>query len=198
MRPLRPALTWLDARSGPIYIGGKTIVRPHSYLRGPLSIGPGCRIGGEVVHSIFYANSNKAHYGFIGHSYIGEWVNLGAGTTNSNLKNTYGTVKIVVGGKEIDSGEQFLGCFIGDHAKLGIGTLIPTGAVIGVFANVFSGGMIPRTVPSFSWGTKDEFKFDKAIETAAHAMRRRGRELTSEDKELLKKVFQATTAERKG
>ncbi|MGB9613468.1 MAG: hypothetical protein ACPL4K_04745, partial [Candidatus Margulisiibacteriota bacterium] len=96
------ALAVLDARSGPIYIGKNSIIRPHSYLRGPLSIGPECRIGGEVIHSIFHGFSNKQHYGFIGHSYIGEWVNLGAGTTNSNLKNNYGGVKVVVDGKEVD------------------------------------------------------------------------------------------------
>jgi UDP-N-acetylglucosamine diphosphorylase/glucosamine-1-phosphate N-acetyltransferase len=187
----------LDARSGPIYIGKNTIVRPHSYLKGPLSIGPECRIGGEVTHSIFHGYSNKAHYGFIGHSYIGEWVNLGAGTTGSNLKNTYGTVKVWVNGKEIDSRERFLGCFIGDHAKLGIGTLIPTGAVIGVAANIFGGGMLPKQVPSFRWGSADEFKLDKAIETVSLVMRRRGHKMRSEEKELLKKVFRATALERK-
>ena len=187
----------LDARSGPIYIGKKSIIRPQSYLKGPLSIGPDCRIGGEVNHSIFYGHSNKAHFGFIGHSYVGEWVNLGAGTTNSNLKNNYGSIKVYINGKEVDSGEQFLGCFIGDHAKLGIGTLIPTGAVIGTCANIFGGGMIPKFVPSFSWGLREELKFEKAIETIAQVMRRRGKELSSEGKELFRQVFLATAGERK-
>jgi len=191
------ALAVLDARGGPIYIGKSTIIRPHACLKGPLSIGPDCRIGGEVSHSIFHANSNKSHYGFIGHSYIGEWVNLGAGTTNSNLKNNYSTVKMRSGEKEIDSGEQFLGCAIGDHAKLGIGTLIPTGAVIGTCANIFGGGMIPKFVPAFSWGITEEFKFDKAIEMIRQVMQRRGKELSGEGKELLRQVFLATAGERK-
>ncbi len=191
------ALAVLDARHGPIYIGKGTIVRPSSYLRGPLSIGPECRIGGEVTHSIFHGYSNKAHYGFIGHSYIGEWVNLGAGTTNSNLKNNYGTVKVVVNGKEVDTGEQFLGCFIGDHAKTGIGTLITTGAVIGVAANVFGEGVTPKFVPSFSWGIDREYKLDKALEMVAAIMERRGKKLTAAGEALLQKIFRQTKAERK-
>mgnify|MGYP001396175263 CR=1 FL=1 len=192
------AFAVLDARSGPIYIGKKTIIRPHAHIRGPVSIGPDCRIGGEVQHSIIHGNSNKGHYGFLGHSYVGEWVNLGAGTTNSNLKNNFGSVKMLADGKEIDTREQFLGCVIADHAKLGIGTLIPTGAIIGVSANLFSGGMIPKLVPSFTWGIKDEYKLDKAIECIAAVMRRRGRELSYEDKSLLQAVFEGTAAERRG
>jgi UDP-N-acetylglucosamine diphosphorylase/glucosamine-1-phosphate N-acetyltransferase len=179
----------LDARSGPIYIGKNTIIRPQSYLRGPLSIGPECRIGGEVIHSIFHGYSNKAHYGFIGHSYIGEWVNLGAGTTNSNLKNNYGTVKVVVNGKEIDTGQQFMGCFIGDYAKTGIGTLIPTGAVIGIGANVFGGGLIPKDIPSFSWGTEGRYDWEKFLGAVAAMMQRRGKTLTKPEIEKLKKVY---------
>ncbi|MDD5593577.1 MAG: hypothetical protein PHG97_02395 [Candidatus Margulisbacteria bacterium] len=179
----------LDARSGPIYIGKNTIIRPQSYLRGPLSIGPECRLGGEITHSIFYGYSNKAHYGFIGHSYIGEWVNLGAGTTNSNLKNTYGTVKMTLGGKEIDTGEQFLGCLIGDHAKLGIGTLIPTGAVIGLGANIFGGGISPKVVPAFGWGGDQKVRFEKFIATERLVMKRRGRELGEAEISLLKEIF---------
>lgn len=191
------ALAVLDARSGPIYIGKNTIVRPQSYLRGPLSIGPECRIGGEVTHSIFHGYSNKAHYGFIGHSYIGEWVNLGAGTTNSNLKNNFGTVRVAINGKEVDSGEQFLGCFIGDHAKTGIGTLITTGAVIGVGANVFGGGVTPKCVPSFSWGADRVYDLKKALGAARTMMERRGRKLSDGEESLLKKVHEMTAPERK-
>jgi UDP-N-acetylglucosamine diphosphorylase/glucosamine-1-phosphate N-acetyltransferase len=187
----------LDARQGPIYIGKGTIVKAGANLRGPLSIGPECRINGEVVASIFHGYSNKGHYGFIGHSYIGEWVNLGAGTTNSNLKNTYGTVKVMVNGKEVDSGQQFLGCFIGDHAKLGIGTLITTGAVIGVCANVFGGGVTPKFVPSFSWGVNKEYKLEKALQAAAQMMARRKKKLSENEINLLKKIFEFTKNERK-
>lgn len=175
----------LDARSGPIYIGKGTIVRPHSYLRGPLSIGPECRIGGEVTHSIIHGYTNKAHYGFLGHSYVGEWVNLGAGTTNSNLKNTYGTVKM----NGVDTGQQFLGCIIGDYAKLGIGTLIPTGAVIGFGANLFGGGMISKNVPDFAWGDKEKYRLADFLKSAELVMKRRGKTLTGESREKIIKLF---------
>ncbi|MFH1387470.1 MAG: hypothetical protein ABIH50_07385 [bacterium] len=177
--------TVLDARSGPIYVGKGTIIRPQSYLRGPLSIGPECRIGGEVTHSIFHGYSNKAHYGFIGHSYIGEWVNLGAGTTNSNLKNTYGTVKM----NGIDTKQQFLGCIIGDFAKLGIGTLIPTGAVVGFGANLFGGGMTSKNVPNFAWGDKEKYRLDDFIKSAELAMKRRGKILANELKKKIEKNY---------
>ena len=175
----------LGARQGPIYIGKNTIVRPQSYLRGPLSIGPECRIGGEVAHSIFHGYANKAHYGFIGHSYIGEWVNLGAGTTNSNLKNNYGPVKM----NNIDTGEQFLGCLIGDFAKLGIGTLIPTGSVIGVGANVFGGGVTPKIIPNFSWGVDQRYDLDKFIAAAEKTMLRRGMRLAEKEEKLLRALY---------
>jgi bifunctional N-acetylglucosamine-1-phosphate-uridyltransferase/glucosamine-1-phosphate-acetyltransferase GlmU-like protein len=186
----------LDARSGPIYIGPGTVIRPLSYLRGPLSIGPECRIGGEVSHSIFHGYSNKAHFGFIGHSFIGEWVNLGAGTTNSNLKNNYGEIKVRLNNQEINTHEKFLGCFIGDYAKLGIGTLITTGAVIGVAANLFGGGVTPKFVPSFSWGMKEVFQLTKAIEVARAMMERRGKESAGIG-EMLTAIFEQTGSERK-
>ncbi|MDD4178474.1 MAG: hypothetical protein PHH14_00270 [Candidatus Margulisbacteria bacterium] len=182
----------LDARQGPIYIGKNTVVKPQTYLKGPVSIGPECRIGGEVTHSIFHGYSNKAHYGFIGHSYIGEWVNLGAGTTNSNLKNNYGPVKVNVNGQEINSGQQFLGCFIGDFAKLGIGTLITTGAVIGVGANVFGGGVTPKIVPSFNWGANGKYKYDEFIRAAAAMMQRRGIKMTKQQAGILAELYKAT------
>ena len=167
----------LDARQGPIYVGRGTIVKAGANLRGPLSIGPECRIGGEVTSSIFHGYSNKAHFGFIGHSYIGEWANLGAGTTNSNLKNNYGTVKVQVNGRAVDSGRQFLGCFIGDHAKLGIGTLITTGAVIGLGANVLGGKVTPKYVPNFQWDEKTRYRLEDFLKAAAAMMARRGQKL---------------------
>jgi len=167
----------LDARQGPIYVGRGTIVKAGANLRGPLSIGPECRIGGEVTSSIFHGYSNKAHFGFIGHSYIGEWANLGAGTTNSNLKNNYGTVKVQVNGRAVDSGRQFLGCFIGDHAKLGIGTLITTGAVIGLGANVLGGKVTPKYVPNFQWDEKTRYRLEDFLKAAGAMMARRGQKL---------------------
>ena len=185
----------IDARQGPVYIGKNTIIKAGANLRGPVSIGPECRIGGEIVASIFHGYSNKGHYGFIGHSYIGEWVNLGAGTTNSNLKNTYGTVKVLgtrdqgLGREEIDTRQQFVGCFIGDFAKTGIGTLITTGAVIGVAANVFGGGVTPKVVPNFSWGIDSKADFAKTIEVINRMMGRRERKLNDSQIVLLKKIF---------
>lgn len=186
----------LDARQGPIFIGAGTIVHPHSLLRGPLSIGRHCKVAGEVLHSVFLDYVNKGHYGFIGHSYVCSWVNLGAGTTNSNLKNNYGGVKVRVEGKDVDSGETFLGCFIGDHAKCAIGTLLYTGCVIGVAANLFGQPYYKKFVPSFSWGSAGEAKIEEVIDTAKAAMKRRGLEISEADIKLLKKVFSLTKAER--
>ena len=179
----------LDARQGPIYIGKGTIVKAGANLRGPLSIGSECRIGGEVTHSIFHGYSNKAHYGFIGHSYIGEWVNLGAGTTNSNLKNNYGTVKVQVNGQAVDSGQQFLGCFIGDYAKLGIGTLITTGAVIGLGANVLGCKVTPKYVPNFQWDEKTRYRLEDFLKAAEAMMERRHRELDKGRRERLTEIY---------
>jgi UDP-N-acetylglucosamine diphosphorylase/glucosamine-1-phosphate N-acetyltransferase len=186
----------IDARSGPVYIGRKTIVRPLSYLKGPLAIGSQCRIGGEVGESIFHGHSNKQHYGFIGHSYVGEWVNLGAGTTNSDLKNNYGTVKVALAGKRIDSGLKFVGCFIGDHAKTGIGTLIATGALIGVGANVLGGAPTPKMVPDFLWSGKERYRLADFLETARIVMQRRGKKIRPDEIEMLKKVYKLTFKQR--
>jgi UDP-N-acetylglucosamine diphosphorylase / glucose-1-phosphate thymidylyltransferase / UDP-N-acetylgalactosamine diphosphorylase / glucosamine-1-phosphate N-acetyltransferase / galactosamine-1-phosphate N-acetyltransferase len=182
----------LDARQGPIYIGKGTIVKAGANLRGPVSIGPECRIGGEVSHSIFHGHSNKAHYGFIGHSYIGEWVNLGAGTTNSNLKNNYGTVKVQVGGQSVDSGQQFLGCLIGDYAKLGIGTLITTGAVIGLGANVLGGKVTPKYVPNFQWDETTRYRLEDFLKAAEVMMGRRGLKLDPMRLAKIKEAYNVT------
>jgi UDP-N-acetylglucosamine diphosphorylase / glucose-1-phosphate thymidylyltransferase / UDP-N-acetylgalactosamine diphosphorylase / glucosamine-1-phosphate N-acetyltransferase / galactosamine-1-phosphate N-acetyltransferase len=182
----------LDARQGPIYIGQGTIVKTGANLRGPLSIGPECRIGGEVTHSIFHGYSNKAHYGFIGHSYIGEWVNLGAGTTNSNLKNNYGTVKVQVNGKEVDSKQQFLGCFIGDFAKTGIGTLINTGTVIGLGANVLGGRVTPKYIPDFQWDEKSRYRLEDFLKAAGAMMARRNIKLTDLQINKIRDVYDQT------
>lgn len=180
----------LDARLGPIYIGKNSIVKPHSFLRGPVSIGPECRISGEVTISIFHGYSNKAHYGFIGHSYIGEWVNLGAGTTNSNLKNNYGTVKV----QGVDSKQQLLGCFIGDYAKLGIGTLVTTGAVIGFGANVLGGKVTPKYVPNFQWDEKTKYRLEDFLKAAEAMMGRRGQKLTADKIKRIEEIYNSEPA----
>ena len=179
----------LDARSGPIIIGKNTIIKPQSYLKGPLSIGQGCRIGGEVSHSIILDHSNKAHYGFIGHSFIGSWVNLGAGTTNSNLKNNYSTVKVELNGKIIDTGLQFLGCLIGDHVKTGIGTLINTGTVIGVGANVLGAKVTPKNIPSFAWVDGTKVDWNRFIAMVKLVMQRRHLSLSAEEEKKLRLIY---------
>lgn len=179
----------LDARHGPIYVGKGTIVRPLTYLKGPLSIGPNCRLGGEIGESIFHGYINKQHYGFIGHSYVGEWVNLGAGTTNSDLKNNYGTVKVQFNGKPVDSQEMFVGCFIGDFAKTGIGTLINTGTLIGIGANVLGGRPTAKVIPNFAWDEKNKYRLDDFLHSAKIMMGRRSVNLGPVEAERIKKIY---------
>jgi UDP-N-acetylglucosamine diphosphorylase/glucosamine-1-phosphate N-acetyltransferase len=173
-------------------VGGK--------VGGGSSIGPVCRIGGEVEESIFLGYSNKYHEGFLGHSYVGEWVNLGALTTNSDLKNNYGPVRVMVNGSLVDSGLAKVGAFLGDHVKTGIGTLLNTGVTVGFASNLFGGGMIEeRTIPPFSWAgarKREEYRLDKAIETARAVMKRRNIELRSEEIDIFKEIFELTEKER--
>jgi UDP-N-acetylglucosamine diphosphorylase/glucosamine-1-phosphate N-acetyltransferase len=206
-----------DVRKGPIYIGDNTDIRAFSRIAGPTyigekcliksgriqecSIGNVCKIGGEIEDSIFHGYSNKQHYGFVGHSYLGEWVNLGAGTSNSDLKDTYGTIKYKIGKKTIDSGEQFFGCVVGDNAKSSIGTMIYTGKKIGFAAHIH--GIISDDVPSFCMWAKSlgsipsELFFDSSVKTYSRAAERRGIMLTKEYEELMEKIFEITKDERK-
>ena len=208
----------LDARNGSIFIGDRVSIQPHTRLVGPCyigedsilvggkigegtSIGPFCRIGGEVEESIFLGHSNKYHEGFLGHSYVGEWVNLGALTTNSDLKNNYSPVKVMVNDSLVDSGLTKVGAFIGDHVKTGIGTLLNTAVSIGFASNIFGGGMIQqKSIPSFFWGSfekQEECNLEKAIQTAKAVMKRRGVELGTDEVNLFKKIFQLTEKERR-
>lgn len=207
----------LDARSGPVFISKGVKVQPYTRIEGPCfigedsvitshanirsgtSIGPHCKIGGEVEETIFQGYANKQHFGFIGHSYIGEWVNLGAGVTNSDLKNNYGSIKIKYQEEETDSGRMFLGCAIADHTKVGIGALIITGAVIGAACNIFGGGLTHKFVPSFSWGNSHKlvkYEPESAIKTAQLVMSRRDVEMEDSDADLFRKVFELTEEER--
>ncbi len=199
---------------GPIYIGDKAHIKPPTIIEGPCFIGDGaiidgakirpgttigrvCRIGGEVETSIFSDYSNKHHEGFVGHSFIGEWVNLGALTTTSDLKNTYGTVKVQSEKREgkseqIDTGHLKVGSFIGDHTKTGIGILLNTGCVIGCFANIYGGSLMPKYIPSFTWGAKNElteYNLEKAIEVAKKVMARRKVKLTKDYEQRIRKAF---------
>ncbi|MFO0838239.1 MAG: putative sugar nucleotidyl transferase [Phycisphaerae bacterium] len=173
---------------GPCYVGEQTIIRPTAAVRPNTTIGPICRVGGEVEGSIFQGFANKQHDGFLGHSFVGEWVNLGADTVTSDLKNTYGTIRIALNGVERETGERFIGSIIGDHSKTGIGTILPTGCVLGVAANVFTRAAAPKFVPSFAWLTDEgltTFRVQKAIEIARNVMQRRGTELTEAGGHLL-------------
>lgn len=208
----------LDATHGPIVIEAGAQVMANAVIEGPAvvgtgsrvkigakiyegtTIGPVCKVGGEVETSIFQAYSNKQHDGFLGHSVIGEWCNLGAHTTNSDLKNNYSRVRVWSGGRFVDTGQQFVGCFIGDHTKTGIGLLINTGSVYGVACNLYGATMPPKFVPSFSWGSGSqlvEYRLEQALETAARVMARRNKTLTQAEADLLTYVFAATREERR-
>jgi UDP-N-acetylglucosamine diphosphorylase/glucosamine-1-phosphate N-acetyltransferase len=186
---------------GPAYIGKETVIKAGAKIYGGTTIGPFCKIGGEVEGTIFHGYSNKQHDGFIGHSYICEWVNLGADTNNSDLKNNYGNVKVHINGQMMDSGNMFVGLFMGDHSKSGINTMFNTGTVVGISSNVFGAGFPPKFIPSFSWGGAEklvEYSAEKAVETAKIVMKRRNIEMTSKYEEQFKKLFAETAHERKG
>jgi UDP-N-acetylglucosamine diphosphorylase/glucosamine-1-phosphate N-acetyltransferase len=199
----------LNAKDGPIYLAkdseimeGCTVRAPfslgeHATLKmqskiyGDTTIGPYCKIGGEVSNSVFFGYSNKGHDGFIGNSVIGEWCNLGADTNNSNLKNNYGKVKAYnyVEQDYINTGLQFCGLIMGDHAKSSINTMFNTGTVVGVCANVFGGGFHPKFVPDFAWNN-EVFELEKAYEVAQRVMERRKINLLEADKNILKYIFE--------
>ncbi len=186
---------------GPAYIGKKSIVKAGARIYQNTTIGPACKIGGEIEGSIFLGYSNKQHEGFLGHSYIGEWVNLGAGTENSDLKNNYSPVEVLINGVKRETGSLFVGCCIGDHTKTGIKTMINTGSVFGVFCNLFGAGYQPKEVPAFVWqnnGTeKKEYLLKKALATAELVMNRRGAKLEPAIGELYTQIFKKTAAKRK-
>lgn len=195
----------IDARKGPVYIGQNVIVKSGSYIEGPAyigddtiisrgyiregsSIGQGCRIGGEVENVIIQDFSNKYHEGFLGHSYIGSWVNLGALTTTSDLKNNYSNIKVEYNGAFLDTGVKFLGSIIGDHSKTAIGTMLNTGTIVGIGCNLFGGKSFNKFVSSFSWtnGCDSELhKKDKFFNTLEVVMNRRNQSVTIAYRELL-------------
>jgi len=176
---------------GPCYIGPDSTIRAGAVIRGGTSIGPVSKVGGEVSSSIFQGYSNKQHEGFLGDSFVGEWVNLGAGTVTSNLKNTYGTIRVSLNGIKVESGRHFIGAFVGDHAKTGIGTVLPTGCVIGVAANVFTQRPVPKFVPSFAWLTDEGLtacRVDKVLDIARTVTARRDCCLSAAEARLLERT----------
>jgi UDP-N-acetylglucosamine diphosphorylase/glucosamine-1-phosphate N-acetyltransferase len=209
----------LDAREGPILIGPGAELMPGCLVRGPFalgegavlkmgtrvyggcSIGPGCKVAGEISRSLMFAQSNKAHDGFLGHSVLGAWCNLGADTNNSNLRNNYGSVKLYneALGRTEDTGLTFCGLYMGDHSKCGINTMFNTGTVVGVSANIYGAGFPPKFVPSFSWGGAEGWQtYDpqRALETAARVLARRNLKLDEEERTLLLDVFHRTAPQR--
>lgn len=186
---------------GPCYVGPRTHVLG-AKLRAGSSLGPHSRVGGEIEASILHGHANKYHDGFLGHSYVGEWVNLGAGTSNSDLRNDYGEVTMTVAGQRVATGQSKVGCFVGDHTKMGLSTLLNTGSNVGVGCNLLpSGGLLPKHIPSFaSWwnGTlADRADLPTLCDTAAIVMKRRGKAFTQAHAAVLQHVFDSTAAERR-
>ncbi len=177
---------------GPVFVGANSVIRSHSHLR-DTAVGPTCKVGGEIHGSIFQEFSNKQHAGFLGHSYVGAWVNIGAGATTSNLKNTYGTVRIELPSGTVDTGTPFLGSLIGDHAKIGIQSALTTGSAIGVGTVYARTRFSPKRIPSFVLLREEGaeiFRLDKAIEVARRMMHRRNVVMSDEEERVLRQVFE--------
>jgi UDP-N-acetylglucosamine diphosphorylase/glucosamine-1-phosphate N-acetyltransferase len=206
---------YLNSESGPIYIGKNAVVMEGSKIRGPFAlcdhaqlkmdakvygattIGPYCKVGGEINESVFFGYSNKAHDGFLGHAVIGEWVNIGADTNNSNLKNTYDHVKLwsYEKGRFVSTGLQFCGLIMGDHSKTGINSMFNTGTVVGVSCNLFGAGFQRNFIPSFSWGgplKMTTFDLQKSFDVAKAVMSRRGINFSKQDEEILTFIYNLT------
>jgi UDP-N-acetylglucosamine diphosphorylase/glucosamine-1-phosphate N-acetyltransferase len=185
---------------GPVYLGFKTTVKAGTKIYGGTTIGPICKVAGELENTIMQGYSNKAHDGFLGSSFIGSWVNLGAGTENSNLKNNYSTVKVTINDKLINTASSFVGSAIGDHSKTGIKTMLNTGTVIGFSANIYGSGFQSKVIPSFCWGEPNAYttyEMEKAINTARAVMQRRNVTFSPKQKKLFEKIFTLTKQNRK-
>ncbi|AUC22994.1 glucose-1-phosphate thymidylyltransferase [Polaribacter sejongensis] len=205
----------LNASTGPIYIGKDAVIMENSAIRGPFAmcenavvklgtkifgattLGPYCKVGGEISNAVLFAYSSKGHDGYLGNSVIGEWCNLGADTNNSNLKNNYAQVKLwnYETGRFAKTGLQFCGLMMGDHSKCGINTMFNTGTVVGVSANIFGSGFPRNFIPSFSWGGASgftEYKTDKVFEVAEVVMKRKDLVFEEIDKRILEHVFDET------
>ncbi|MBF88717.1 MAG: hypothetical protein CMG75_03475 [Candidatus Marinimicrobia bacterium] len=204
----------IDGESGPVIIENNTIINPGAYIEGPIhigegsiintgakifgntSIGKGCKVGGEITGSILQGWTNKQHDGFLGHSFLGEWINIGAGTNNSDLKNNYSSVHVSIDGQWIDTKSLFVGLFMGDHSKSGIGTRFNTGSVVGVACNIALSGFVPKSIPSFSWLVNDKHskhKYEKFVETATVVKNRRGESFSDYEEKLFRLIAENNT-----
>jgi len=184
---------------GPVFVGRDTRIIEHSSIKDKSSIACGCKIGGEVEASVIEPHSNKQHHGFLGHSWVGRWINLGAGTTTSDLKNTYGMVSVVYEGQRVSTNMRFLGSIIGDYAKTAINTSLFTGKIIGVCSMVY--GMVTTNVPSFSnyartFGQITEVDPEQVATTQQRMFKRRGITQTDRDAEMIRRVYDLTGFER--
>jgi UDP-N-acetylglucosamine diphosphorylase/glucosamine-1-phosphate N-acetyltransferase len=205
--------TVISTETGPVFVDRDAVVRSGSFVEGPCyvgsgtvidgakvrpgcSFGPQCRIGGEVEASVFQGYANKHHEGFMGHAFVGEWANLGAMTTNSDLKNAYQPVQVSWQGKTVDTGMLKVGCFIGDHAKTAIGTLLNTGVRVGTFANWFEPGLSPKEIPAFVWGSKAHWPFGHVLSNARKVMSRRGVTLSVAYEQALRALYAASVGHR--
>ena len=209
----------INAASGCVYIGKNAELLEGVMMRGPVAvcnegvlkmgakvykgttIGPGCKVGGEISNVVFFANSNKGHDGYLGNAVIGEWCNLGADTNCSNLKNNYDKIKIwdEHNFKSVQTGLTFCGVLMADHSKCAINTMFNTGTVVGVSANIYGGGFPEKFIPSFAWGGSDgmtTYKIERAMETANRMMERRGRYLSPEELKMYAHIFAATQEQR--
>jgi UDP-N-acetylglucosamine diphosphorylase/glucosamine-1-phosphate N-acetyltransferase len=205
-----------DTRLGPVVVEEAALVESFSRVMGPCYIGPkakiysalvgggtsvfaGCKVGGQVESSIIMSNTNKAHHGYVGDSYVGEWVNLGAGSTFSNLKNTYGNVRLDIGGGTVDSGMLKLGPVVGDMSKVSIGALVYSGRLLGT--GCYVAGLAGKNIPSYTYsdgsGRMVELLIESVVETQRRMVERRGKTLTRAEEALIRRTFEDTSEERR-
>ena len=187
---------------GPFALCDSSTVKMGAKIYGPTTIGPHCKVGGELNNVVFQGYANKAHEGFLGQSVIGEWCNIGADTNSSNLKNTYEEVKLwnYPSQKFMRIGLQFCGLIMGDHSKCGINTMFNTGTVVGVSANIYGPGFQRNFINSFAWGGTAGFSvynLNKALDVARAVYKRRNLELTEVDEAILRHVFELSQTDKK-
>ena len=210
----------INASKGPVYIGRNAEIMEGSVIRGPFAlcegaiikmgtkiygpttVGPYAKVGGEVTNSVIMGFSNKVHDGYMGNSVVGEWCNIGAGSNTSNLKNNYNLIKLwdYAHGREIDTGLQFCGLFMGDYSRCGINTMFNTGTVVGVSANIYGSGYPGSFIPSFSWGGAagfETYRLGKALETIQTGLTLRQLEISETDRKIINRVFALTGRYRK-